>query len=270
MSLQTLSDKFNTILTQYQETYQNYLNALNSSDKSFTIAPRTQFTSDSIISTNQGSNVASCHEACISKKSCSGATFNKTNNTCTLNRGTGNLVKSLESISIVQQGVFYSYQLQQLNAELTAINKEMMNMATQSVSQFQQSSANNQEQESILQQNYQVLTNERLHIDRMVREFETLNEAENNGQVNVTSNYYRYIILLIVSILLIFLLIKFSITGEQRGGGSNFKKEAIFLFGIMVIFLGLSKFFNEINSYILVSVILIAYLITKIKVNQSI
>jgi heme A synthase len=118
--------------------------------------------------------------------------------------------------------------------------------------------------------NYQILLEERIHIDKMVRDFETLNAANENGQINVTSNYYNYIVLLFITILLIFLLIKFSVTSnDQRGGGNNFTKEALFLFMIIVIFLGLSKLYNNYNLYIFVSVLIVAYIIAKMKMTNK-
>ena len=113
-----------------------------------------------------------------------------------------------------------------------------------------------------------VLKQDREQIKQMVLNYETLNQAYTDGNLNVTSNYYSYIVLLLITLLLIFLLVKFSLTGQQRGGGSNFKNETIFLLGIMVVFLGLSTILNNYNSYIFVSILAIAYIIAKIKLNQ--
>jgi len=55
----------------------------------------------------------------------------------------------------------------------------------------------------------------------MIIEYETLNSALENGNINVTSNYYSYIALLIIAILLIFLFFNFYFTGSQSGGGNN-------------------------------------------------
>jgi hypothetical protein len=84
----------------------------------------------------------------------------------------------------------------------------------------------------------------------------------------VNSQYANYIVLLLVTILLIFLLIKFSITpSSQYGGGRIFKNEAFFLLAIMIVFLGLSQIYKNYNGYIVVSIILIAYIIAKMKMN---
>jgi hypothetical protein len=118
-------------------------------------------------------------------------------------------------------------------------------------------------------QNYNTLAQEREEIARMIKEYETLNTAYDNGVVVVNSQYANYIVLLLVTILLIFLLIKFSITSSSQYGGSGkiFKNEAFFLLGIMVVFLGLSQIYKNYNGYIVVSIILIAYIIAKMKMN---
>ena len=103
----------------------------------------------------------------------------------------------------------------------------------------------------------------------MALNFDTVNQAYSEGEINVTSSYYSYIVLLFITVLLIFLLIKFSLTGQQGGaGGKNFKNEVMLLLGIMIVFLGLSNIFKNYNTYIFVSILLIAHIVAKIKLNQ--
>ena len=80
-----------------------------------------------------------------------------------------------------------------------------------------------QQRDEALQQNYGVLTQERENIGKMVREYETLNSAQENGDINTTMNYYNYIILVFIVLLLIFLLLRFSIPSEQSGGSGLHK-----------------------------------------------
>jgi hypothetical protein len=268
MSFQTLNEQFNSILSQYQNMYQEYISTLDSSDNTLMAIPNSTFSGRSIINTSQNSSVDVCQSSCSSNTSCSGASFNESNNTCTLSSGSGNVVSAQNSTAFVQQGLYYSYQLQQLNTQLSSINQQMLTLASSSQSQYEQNQQNNQQKAQVLQQNYNVLNQDMEQINQMVLSYETLNEAYNDGSLNLTSNYYSYIVLLLITILLVFLLVKFSITGQQSGGGSNFKNEAVFLFGIIVVFLGLSKIFNNYNSYIFVSILAIAYIIAKMKLNQ--
>lgn len=125
-----------------------------------------------------------------------------------------------------------------------------------------------QEQSMILQEKYNALNKEREKIKQMEKEFQTLNSATENSELVANSNYYGYVVLLFVTILLVFLLVKYSITGQQRGGGNNFKNEAFFLFSLMLIALSLSNFFNNFGNYIFISICVIIYIIVKLKLNQ--
>lgn len=240
--LQDLSNQFNSLLTQYTDTYQSYISVINSDDNSLTTVPNSSFVGQSNINVLNNSSIDDCQTSCSSNTSCSGATFNNNSNSCTLSSGTGNIVSTPQSTAIVQQALYYSYQLQQINTQLLNINQQMMTTTNNSYGQFQQTQQQNQQQEQILQNNYQTLTQERAEIDEMIRQFETLNAAYEDGNINVTSNYYRYIILIIFAIFLVFILIKFSVPGEQRGGGSefSFNKNHLLIFG----FLGFVILFN--------------------------
>lgn len=243
--LQNLSDQFNTLLTQYTDTYQDYINVVSSNDTSLTTVPNSSFNGQSNISVTNNSSVNNCQTSCASNTSCSGATFNNTSSSCTLSSGNGNVVATPQSTAIVQQAMYYSYQLQNLNSQLMAINQQMTNISNSSYDKFQQTQQQTKQQGDALKNNYKTLEDERIQIDEMVRQFQTIDAAYENGNINVTSNYYSYIILLIVAIFLIFVLLKFSIPNEQRGGGNlNFNSNSIFIFcllGFIIIFNSIIK-----------------------------
>lgn len=219
--LQNLSNQFNSLLTQYTDTYQNYISIINSDTNSLTTVPNSSFVGDSNISVLNNSSVSACQSSCTSNSSCSGATFNNNSNSCTLSSGNGNIIPASQSTAIVQEALSYSYQLQKINTQLLNINQQIMTASTNSYSEFQETQQQNQQQEQVLQNNYQTLTQERLQIDEMIRQFETINAAYENGNINVTANYYSYIVLVIVAVFLIFVLIKYSIPSQQMGGGNN-------------------------------------------------
>jgi hypothetical protein len=269
-SSQTLSNQFNSLLQEYQSTYKSFMDTINSSDNNNLISlPDFAYNGGDTIDTLTGSSADNCQSSCSRKSSCTGATFNSSNNNCTLTRGKGSLIKSSGSTAIVQQGLFYSYKLQQLNTQLTDVNAQLSQSINQNSTEFSQNTQQGQQQNQNLQQNSDVLSEERQEIEKMIREFKTLNSAQENGEITVTMYYYNYIVLILITILLIFLLIKFSVTGEQRGGGSNFKSEAIFLFGLMIVFLGLSQTFKRYDGYLFFSVIVFAYIIAKLKISNS-
>jgi NADH:ubiquinone oxidoreductase subunit 3 (subunit A) len=97
-----------------------------------------------------------------------------------------------------------------------AINQQMITTSNNNFGVFQLTQEQNQQQEQVLRNNYQTLSQERIHIEEMVRQFETLNAAYENGNINVTSNYYSYIVLLFVVIFLVGLLMRFSLPGKTE------------------------------------------------------
>ena len=219
--IQTLSNQFNTLLTDYQSTYAEFMNTINSNDTSLTTVENSAFTGSGTIKTNQVSSISDCSTACSSNTSCSGATFTSTNNNCTLSSGSGNIVNATNSTAIVQKGLYYTYQLQNLNQQLMDINEQINNSVNQSNSEYQNNLGQINQRGQALQQNYVVLTGDRDRINIMIREFETLNEAQQNSDLNATMSYYNYIVLLFVAIFLVVLLFRFSLPSEQVGGGNK-------------------------------------------------
>lgn len=116
------------------------------------------------------------------------------------------------------------------------LNQQMMNASNSSYNKYQQTQQQTQQQEQALQNNYQTLSQERKQIDAMIKDFETLNSAYDNGSINVTANYYSYIVLLFVVIFLVFLLMRFSFSGEQRGGADldPIKSSRVLFYGFLI------------------------------------
>lgn len=123
--------------------------------------------------------------------------------------------------------------------------------------------------EKIFNSKNAALSNDNNKITNVLKKQQTVNEQYKDSLLILNSNYYKYICLVLISFLLVFVLIKFStIKNEQIGGGNMFQKEAMFLFIIIMVALLLSKVLNEYNGYIIVSVISILYIYSKIKLNQ--
>jgi hypothetical protein len=66
-------------------------------------------------------------------------------------------------------------------------------------------------------------------IKQMISDYDSINAANEESSLTVTMYYYRYLILVFIVGLLIFMLIKFSSSG-QRGCGNNFIKDSTYLF----------------------------------------
>ena len=104
--------------------------------------------------------------------------------------------------------------------------------------------------------------------NKMKRAFETLDSANENSQLAVTTNYYKFIVLLFVTFLLVFLLLKYSFTGQQIGGGNIFKREAFFLFSLMLICLLCGITLNMYDNSLVIFIVIIVYIISKMYLHQ--
>jgi hypothetical protein len=263
--IQNLNAKFNDILSEYQNTYQEYLKTIDSSSNDLTLIDNFAYNGGTSISHTQSPGAEDCLTSCQNTSSCTGATFDASGQICSLTSGQGKIIKSNGSSAILQQSALYSYKLQDLNSQLINLNKEISNNISGSYSGYQQQQDQHDQQKQTMQQNYQVLEQERDEIAQMVRQFQTLDGAMDNGELNVTMYYYNYVILAFIVIILVILLIKYSFAGQQRGGGNRFMNEAILLLGIMVVFLGLSNVLKNLHGFIFVAILVIAYLIAKLK-----
>lgn len=239
---QSLSNSFNSLLTEYTNTYKNYIDAINSNDNSLTTVNDALFTGTSNLNVINNSNANACLSSCSSNASCGGATFNDGNQTCSLSSGKGTIAYAKNSQAFVKKALGYSYKLQQLNNQMMDINKQMMNASKSNYSEYDKNNQTIIQQRQTLKNNYETLTHERSEIEEMIKKYNTINSAYENGTINVTSNYYKYIVFLFIAIFLIILLLTYSFKNfnEQLGGGKYFN----FNTTLYLIFLGIVVVFN--------------------------
>ena len=230
---QSLSNSFNSLLTEY---------TINSNDKTLMTINDAVFRGTSNINVINNSNMNTCLSSCSSNTSCGGATFNGGNNSCTLSTGNGNIVYAKNSEAFVEKVLGYSYKLQQLNNQMTDVNKQMKTLSKSNSSQYDKNKQTNQNQDKILKTNYETLIRERTEIEEMIKKYEVVNTSYEDGNGNVTSNYYKYIILMLIVVFLVIFLLKYSFKSsmEQRGGGKYFN----FNTTLYLIFLGIVVVFN--------------------------
>ena len=92
--------------------------------------------------------------------------------------------------------------------------------------------------------NNNVLLDERVEIEKMTRQFQTIEAAYEDGNIVVNANYSSYIVLLFVVVLLILLLFRFSLYTPQYGGGHREMSAST----IMPIVFGILSFIIILNA----------------------
>ena len=248
LKIQHLTNEYNNIILQYQDTYNNYLNSISKGNQrsNFVAMPDSMFNSASTIGESTSTGVSNCKTICSSNTLCSGATFNSSNHNCLLGKGIGNIINaSSDYTSIVPESIQYSYRLKQLNNQLIDINNEILTTINSSYSGYKENIQKQNEKQKYLQQNYVVLKNERENIEELITQYETINQATINSDLIVTQYYSKYIVLLFVIIFLILLLLRYNLPGNQSGGGINnniYIKFAFLILFFIFIILSYSKF----------------------------
>lgn len=103
--------------------------------------------------------------------------------------------------------------------------------------EYQNSLEQISDQEQLLYNNYNNLHQNNQKINSLIGQFQTLNSAYRDQSQLVTTNYYNYIVLFFVALLLLFLFLRFS--ENQYGGGVRngvyLDKNIIFYF-VFVVF----------------------------------
>ena len=104
--------------------------------------------------------------------------------------------------------------------------------------EYQNSLEQISDQQKVLYNSYDNLQQNNQKINSLIGEFQTLNSAYRDQSQLVTTNYYNYIVLFFVALLLLFLFLRFS--ENQNGGGVRngvyLDKNIIFYF-VFVVFI---------------------------------
>jgi len=217
--LQHLTSQFNTILNEYQETSKKYTELVNKKDAILTQIPNYSFLGETNLNVLGNSNVSGCQSACSKNTSCSGATFNTISNNCTLSGGKGNIVHNAKSIAIVEQAIYYSNRLKELNNQLSSLNEQIIVISNKNYNAYSQNKTLTKQQEVIMVNNHNVLIHERKVLKHIMNQFQTLNTAYEDGNMIVNANYMNYVVLLFVVIFLALLFLRTAISSPQYGGG---------------------------------------------------
>ena len=240
LNLETLRTTYKNLLIQYQQAVANYVNYLqqdpssnNMVEKYVTVNGK-QFLGTNALSQNNSATLNQCIASCSSNPKCSGATYNQTNYKqpmCFLRTGDGNLVNGLSSdVAIVSKGKQLLSIVQNINGQLNETNEKILVLAKQAKPKYNELNIKKNTENEILVKQYAQLNAERVKIDNMMKEYETLDQSQSEVTIDTNKNYYVYILLFIIAILIVFLFIKFgssasstepvaSGTMYQSGGG---------------------------------------------------
>ena len=127
-------------------------------------------------------------------------------------------IKSLNS-GYVDSGKKYVADLQNLNQKLMNINQEINLKLSKDYINYKSDYAKQQIQTEFVENNYSNLKKERNQINRLIKENVTLNEASLNSELIVTQYYTYYVFLLLLTLMLGCLIVKYKSNPSTLVGG---------------------------------------------------
>lgn len=253
LSLESLNTEYKNLLTQYKQAISNYIDYLKQegnepNNQDMISINSAAFWGTSSLSQNNSQTLEECKASCTNTPGCSGATYNLTNgqSKCMLRSGDANIVSgSSNDVAIVPKGKQLLQIVKNINDKLTQVNEEIQKLSpmveTKLNSQFKESSGTNN---NLINQ-YKSLVEERYKIKMLLQEYQTLDEQQVEGNIHISQNYYSFILLMIIVILVVFLLYKLSVqshpTFVQTGGDLGINAYYI-VFGIFLLILLLSYY----------------------------
>jgi hypothetical protein len=218
MDLENLRQKYSNLLIKYERAVADYVNYLNiQSKKNSTPTPNNSqqlvsiqgqaFNGTGSAGQSSATTLQECMASCSKSDKCTGATF--VSNKCQLRTGDSPLVSSSQkSYAIIPKEKQLLLNMEDINQQLLDVNKELVRKIKVTEPVYDKinnvSVFKNQE----LIKNYESLLEERRNIEKILNEYETLDNTENQAQIKIDKNYYLYNLLLIIAIAVVFIIYK--------------------------------------------------------------
>jgi len=251
LNLEALNSEYKTLLISYQQATVDYVNYLKQSNNKcqtsnnaadlncWAIIKNQAFWGVSGISQTSVGSPEECATSCAKTAQCSGATFNPSNNTCILRKGEGSPIPTEGSYAIVSKGKKLLQIVDNINNRLTELNTKINNVIQQqkNLNNMQIAPKQNSQSQALLN-NYYQLMEEREQIKRMLNQYQDTERNMDERDIVVTQNYYTYILLFGLVIIIVFILVKVSLpTNKQYGGGKMTNNILYIVIFILIIIL---------------------------------
>ena len=221
LSLSLLGQEYDALLIQYQQAYKNYIDYISSStytsasasasaSASYATLQGNTFWGTGGVSEGASNTVEECQGQCSSLSNCTGATFNPDKKYCWARKGEGDVIPGLDNdVAIVPKVKQYTNVLYNINSQLIALNKKIMDMSNASVPELHKERETRSKINEQLMLNYEILMNEQKRVDLLIREYEMLEDVNKNSSISVNQKYSAYITITLILGILVILFILF-------------------------------------------------------------
>jgi hypothetical protein len=192
------------------------------------------------LSEGEATSIEQCKAMCSADASCTGATYNPDKAYCWTRTGEGSIGVGLPNdYAIIPENLKYLKVIQGLSEQLTNINQDILKTMNKGKPLYTDQEIQRKQQTVVLNRNYKKLVKEREKVEKTIKKYQDLNNAQNKGENFITQNYTKFVVLIIIILIIVFLFINIlpSISPSQpiQNGGSLKNKTYIFIFILFFI-----------------------------------
>lgn len=199
-------------------------------------------------------DVSGCAALCATTSGCSGATFNPTAHgqpMCWLRSGDAELGAGLDTdYAIVPESKKYLGIVSSINDKLNNTNEKIMGLINDGQKDYDGLVSKNRHSHEDLIQNYNVLQKERELINKMLAEFDDLEESHVETDLKANQNYYSFILLSVIAV--VFCVILFYFYGSSSNTSNTPNTSIIQQGGKSIFSLGLLGIFFSMISIVII------------------
>ena len=248
LDLESLSAQYRNYLIEYQQAVANYVNFLqqNINDQPMSTIKGSSYWGTTSVGQNVSPTLQQCTASCATTAGCTGATFNLPNNgqvNCFLRGGSGNLTPGTDNnFAIIPTAQKLLLIVQNINQQLTNVNSQIQQKTNAGQPLYDEQSEQRGLQTIELIGQFIQLNQEREKINQMLDEYQTLDQAQTQGDIMINQNYYSFLLLLGLAIVILIILYKFGFSSTteiappllQSGGELGINAYYI-VFGIIIV-----------------------------------
>ena len=248
LDLESLSAQYKNYLIEYQQAVANYVNFLKHppSNSSMSTVNGSSYWGTSSVGENVSQTLQQCEASCANTAGCTGATFNPPNNgqvNCFLRGGDSNLSPGSDNdYAILPTATMLLLIVKNINQQLTDVNSQIQQKTNAGQPLYDEQSEQRGLQTFELIGQFIQLNQEREKINQVLNEYQTLDQAQTQGDIMINQNYYSFLLLLGLAIVILIILYKFGFSSTtentppllQSGGELGINAYYI-VFGIIIV-----------------------------------
>jgi hypothetical protein len=220
LQLKQLELQYKTKINEYKTAYASYITTTQSQtdQNSYVVLPGKVYSGATNISNTTNSTTDNCQALCSANTSCTGATFNSISKMCSLFKGKGTLVNGGSSDNtIIKKLNQQLIALDAVNSQLIDINNQMMAIVNKIQPSVKQNIATLSTNDATLIANSESLKKEQRAIKKLLNEYNDIDQNYINQTLNVDKRNASYYLWLVITIVAVFLALKFVLFPEARG-----------------------------------------------------